>query len=70
MLIKVKLSKNERMLLEQARHRRNANISERCLYVLLSDEEKNVPEIARHTKRNEHTVRFWLMAYQSGGFGN
>ena len=36
--------------------------------MLLSDEGKSVPEIAKHTKRNEHTVRFWLMAYEQGGF--
>ena len=69
-MIKVILSEDERILLEQSRRTRDANISERCLYVLLSDEGKSVPEIARQTKRNEHTVRFWLMAYQRGGLEN
>jgi transposase len=69
-VIKITLSEMERDRLKQARRTRDANVSERCLYVLLSDEGKSVPEIAKHTKRNEHTVRFWLMAYERGGFEN
>lgn len=66
-VIKITLSGEERDRLKYARKKRDANVSERCLYVLLSDEGKSVPEIAKHTKRNGHTIRFWLMAYQKYG---
>ena len=66
-MTKITLSKEECNRLKQARRTRDANVSERCLYVLLSDEGKSVPGIAKHTKRDEHTLRFWLMAYQKGG---
>lgn len=67
MVIRIKLSEKERDQLREARSTRDSNLSERCLYVLLSDEGKGVSEIARQTKRNKHTIRFWLKAYQKGG---
>ena len=66
-MIKVKLSKEERDQLKQARKTRNSNLSERCLYVLLSDEGKSPPEIAKHTKHQEQIIRYWLVAYQKKG---
>ncbi len=61
------LSEDERKILNQYRNIRNSGISERCLYVLLSDEGKSVTDIAGQTKRNEHTVRFRLKQYRKGG---
>lgn len=66
-MIKIRLSEEERNSLKQFRNLRNSGLSERCLYILLSDEGKSIPEIAAHVKRNEHTVRFWLKAWQKGG---
>jgi len=66
-MIEIRLSENERIRLQQARNTRNSELSERCLYIFLSDEGKSVPEIAELTKRNKHTVRFWLKEYQKGG---
>ena len=66
-MIRIKLSEEERNLLNQYRNKRNSGLSERCFYVLLSDEGKSVPDIAEQAKRNEHTVRFWLKQYQKGG---
>jgi transposase len=66
-MIQIHLTETERNELKAHRTTRNSNLSERCLYILLSDEGKSVPEIAEVTKRNEHTVRFWLAEYQKGG---
>jgi len=66
-VLRINLSEEERNQLRQARSTRDSNLSERCLYVLLSDEGKGVGEIAKQTKRNKHTVRFWLKVYQKGG---
>ena len=66
-MIRIKLSEEERNLLNQYRNKRNSGLSERCFYVLLSDEGKSVPDIAEQTKRNEHTVRFRLKQYRKGG---
>jgi transposase len=66
-MIQIHLTETERNELKAHRTARNSNLSERCLYILLSDEGKSVPEIAEMTKRNEHTVRFWLAEYQKGG---
>ena len=66
-MIQIKLSEEERDQLKQHRNTRDSNLSERCLYILLSDEGKSVPDIAELTKRNEHTIRFWLKEYQKGG---
>lgn len=65
--IEIRLSEDERVRLQQFRNTRNSQLSERCLYILLSDEGKSVSEIARQTKRNKHTVRFWLKEYRKGG---
>jgi len=66
-MIRIRLSDEERNLLKQYRNTRDSNLSERCLYILLADEGKSVPEIAERTKRNEHTIRLWLKEYQKGG---
>lgn len=66
-MIRIKLSLEERDRLKKARNTRDSDVSERCLYVQLSDEGKSVPEIAKHTKRNEHTIRYWLVAYKKEG---
>lgn len=66
-MILIRLSEEERNILKQFRNTRNSYLSERCLYILLSDEGKSVPEIAGQTKRNEHTIRFWLTEYRKGG---
>ena len=66
-MIRISLSEDERIRLRQFRNTRNSELGERCLYIFLSDEGKSVPEIAEQTKRNEHTVRFWLKEYQKGG---
>ena len=66
-MIRIKLSEEERNLLNQYRNKRNSGLSGRCFYVLLSDEGKSVPDIAKRTKRNEHTVRFRLKQYRKSG---
>ncbi|MBF0227719.1 MAG: IS630 family transposase [Desulfobacterales bacterium] len=66
-MIRIKLSEEERKQLKEHRTRRDANLSERCLYILLSDEGKSISEIAELTKRNEHTIRFWIAQYENGG---
>jgi len=66
-VLRTTLFEKERNQLREARSTRDSNLSERCLYVLLSDEGKGVGEIAKQTKRNKHTIRFWLKAYQKGG---
>ncbi len=66
-MIHIRLSEEERKGLKQYRNTRDSGLSERCLYILLSDEGKSVPDIAEQTKRNEHTVRFWLKQYQKDG---
>ncbi len=66
-MIQIRLSEDERNRLKEYRNTRDSVLSERCLYILLSDEGKSVPDIAEQTKRNEHTVRFRLKQYQKGG---
>lgn len=66
-MIQIHLTERERNELKGHRTKRNCNLSERCLYILLSDEGKNVVEIAEITRRNEHTIRFWSGEYKKGG---
>ncbi len=66
-MILIRLSEEERNILKQFGNTRNSDLNERCLYILLSDEGKSVPETAGQTKRNGHTVRFRLKEYRKGG---
>jgi len=65
-MIRLVLSPEEHIQLEQTRHTR-PHLAERCHYVLLNAQGWSVPQIARRLDRNEHTIRTWLKAYRSAG---
>jgi transposase len=66
-MIHIELIPEQREALEKARRIRTANLAERCLAVLLSDQGQRVPAIAASMGRHEHTIRSWLKAYLQAG---
>jgi len=67
MKIMISLSEEAKKELELTRRKRNSDIGQKAYYILLSNEGKSCPEIARQTGVNKHTVRKWLKAYIKGG---
>ncbi|MCW8398600.1 IS630 family transposase [Legionella sp. PATHC038] len=66
-MIRISLKEAERSELTRLRLGRNTNIGERAYYVLLSDQGKSPPEIAKQLNRNIITIRLWLNRYVEKG---
>jgi len=66
-MIRVQLSDNQRMELENFRRQASSKDSEKALMVLMNAEGRSVPLIARLLKRHPHTVRDWLKRYKAYG---
>ena len=66
-MIKVSITKVQRIKLEQFRSLASSKDSEKALMVLLSTEGKTVSGIAKMLKRNPHTIRDWLKRYNAAG---
>ena len=66
-MLKIQLSKEQRIELENYRKHASSKDSEKALMVLLSNDGKSVPEISLMLKRNPHTVRDWLKRYKVQG---
>jgi transposase len=66
-MIRISLTEEEKLALNQLRLSKKSNIGERAYYVLLSHQGKSLPEIAKHLSRNGHTIRLWLQRYMSDG---
>lgn len=66
-MIRIFLTKEEKIALTQLRLNRKSNIGERAYYVLLSAAGKSPPEIAVQLKRNAITIRLWLTRYAEAG---
>jgi transposase-like protein len=43
------------------------NIGEQAQYLLLSNEGRTLPEIARYLSRNGHTISLWIQCYMADG---
>jgi transposase len=67
LMIRIKLSPEQRVALIKARRVQTSNLAERCLVVMLADQGQRVPSIAKFTGRHEHTIRSWLKAYLEEG---
>lgn len=66
-MIRIALPPEQRLILQQARRIRSANLSERCLALLLSARGQRLPAIAETLGRHEHSIRSWLKAYLQDG---
>ena len=66
-MIKVQLSDEQRMELENFRRQASSEVSEKALMVLMNAEGKSVPQIATLLKRHPHTVRYWIKRYIAYG---
>jgi transposase-like protein len=67
LMIRIKLTDEEKMVLERYRSQTSSENSEKALIVIMSSEGRNPVEIARSLKRHPHTVRKWLIRYQKKG---
>lgn len=66
-MLKIKLSGDQRLSPGNFRRQASSGDSEKALMILLSNDDKSVPEIGRILKRHQHTVRDWLKRYKSRG---
>lgn len=66
-MIKISITSDERIELEQFRRLSSSKDSEKALMVLLSSDGQKVSQIASALKRNQHTVRNWLRRYKELG---
>jgi len=66
-MIKACLNEQELVELYALRRQASSQDSEKALMVLLSNEGKNISEIAITIKRHPHTVRQWIKRYNSDG---
>lgn len=66
-MLKIQLSNEQRLELENFRKQVSSKDSEKALIVLLCNDGKSVPEISLILKRNQHTVRDWLKRYKAQG---
>ncbi len=66
-MIKIQVTKEQQLELENFRQQASSKDSEKALMALLSNDGKSVPEIALMLKRNQHTVRDWLKRYRAQG---
>lgn len=66
-MIQVKLSENEVLELQSFRKQASSRDSEKALMILMNNEGKTVPEIAKTLKRHGHTVREWIKRFQKNG---
>ena len=66
-MIKIKLTNEQQLKLENFRKQVSSKDSEKALMVLLSNDGKSVSEIALMLKRNQHTIRDWLKRYGAQG---
>jgi transposase len=62
-MINLRLSTEEKVLLNRLRRSQKSSQGERAAYVLLSNEVKSVSEIAKQVNSNKHTIRLWLKRY-------
>jgi transposase len=66
-MIRVNLTETQRQDLGRRARREMGRISERHHFVLLADQGRSPPEIARLYGYNTTTVRYWLGRYLSRG---
>jgi len=66
-MLKIQLSNEQQLELENYRKQASSKDSEKALMVLLSNDGKSVSEISLTLKRNQHTVRDWLKRYKVQG---
>jgi len=66
-MIKIQLSSEQQKAIECFRKQASSKDSEKALMVLMSNDGRSVPEIAKLLKRNPHTVRCWLKRYRDHG---
>lgn len=66
-MLKIRLSKEQKAELEAFRKQASSKDSEKALMILMSNDGKGVPEIAKMLKRNPHTIRDWLKRYMAKG---
>lgn len=66
-MIRVELTKGQRLEIEKFRHQASAKDSEKALMVLMNADGKKVSEISSVLRRNPHTVRDWLKRYRKKG---
>ena len=66
-MLKIQLSNEQQLELENYRKQASSKDSEKALMVLLSNDGKSVPEISSMLKRNQHTIRDWLKRYKVQG---
>ena len=65
--LKVTLSERDKKALLRLKRTRGSNIGTRAFFVLLSDEGKTPPKIAKQTGYSTQTVRVWIKKYQAQG---
>lgn len=63
-MLRISLSDDQRQALHKHRKNDRSQAAERCTYVLLADQGLSIPQIADRLHRHEHTIRYWLKAYQ------
>lgn len=66
-MLKIELSKEQKIELENFRKLASSKDSEKALMILMSSEGKYVPEISKTLKRNPRTVRDWIKRYAKLG---
>ena len=66
-MIRVNLTETQRQDLRLRARREMGRISERLHFVLLADQGRSPPEIARMYGYHTATVRYWLRRYLSRG---
>ncbi|VEN74474.1 conserved hypothetical protein [Candidatus Desulfarcum epimagneticum] len=66
-MIKINLTRRDRIELESFRRLASSKDSEKALMVLMSADRRSVSEISRLLRRHPHTVRDWLKRYKNKG---
>jgi transposase len=66
-MIKVQLTADQRIEIENFRRQASSKDSEKALMVLMSADGQSVAEVASTLRRNPHTVRDWLKRYKKKG---
>ena len=68
-MIRVKLTREQRKELREFARQAVGRVAERAHFVLLSDKDKSVPEIAELMDYSAETVYSWLERYRAEGIG-
>jgi predicted ArsR family transcriptional regulator len=66
-MIKIKLTRTDRIKLEKFRYQASSRDSEKALMVLMNADGQSVADISSSLRRNPHTVREWLKRYKAYG---